>query len=190
LIDAENGQVLREVNLGAEIGRIVSLAWDGTHMWVLAPSPQTARGRGKGHGISIAAVDLETGGAVRWIDRKGWDYLKGMRLSLTHGDGRLLLKRHGGRIEEIDTVSGNTVHTHSTKLLGTSMIAHGDGVMWSHVWGWVFRVDLANEDLTLMGIFPPHSAAQDLAAAGGNLVWTVKGRDRRRLCLMRMPKGD
>jgi ferric-dicitrate binding protein FerR (iron transport regulator) len=186
-LDAEDGSVRRKLHLGAEIGRVLSLAWDGTHMWVLAPSPETARGRGKGHGISMAAVDLGSGKVVGWINRKGWDYLRGLRLSLTYGEGRLWLKRHGGRMEEIDPVGGDTVRTHSTRLLGTSMIAHGDGVLWSHVWGWIFRVDAGKEDLTLVGIFPPYSAPGDLAAAGGNMVWTVKGRDRRRLCLMRMP---
>jgi hypothetical protein len=187
-LDTENGQVLEKLDLSAEIGRILSLAWDGTRMWVLAPSLQTTRGRGKGHGISVVAVDPETGKVARWIDRKGWDYLKGSRLSLTHRDGRLLLKGHGGKIEEIDPAGGDTVRTHSTRLNGGSMIAHGDGVLWSHVWGWIFRVDLANEDLTLVGTFPPYSAPGDLTASGKNLVWTVKGKGRRSLCLMKMPR--
>jgi len=190
-LDTEDGHVLRKLDLSAEIGRILSLASDGTRMWVLAPSPQTTRGRGKGHGISVAAIDLESGKAVRWIDRKGWDYLRGMELSLTYGNGHLLLKRHGAKIEEIDPAGGDTIRTHSTRLNGGSMIAHGDGALWSHVWGWIFRVDLAGEDLALVGILPPYSGAGDLAAAGGNMVWTVKGRDRRRLCLMRIPiAGD
>ncbi len=189
-LDMEDAHVLKEVDLSAEFGRILSLAWDGTHLWVLAPAPSTARGKGGRHGISLAAVDLTSGKAVRWVDRSGWDYLRGGKLSLTFGEERLWLKRSGGMIEEIDPAGGNTVRSHSTRLNGGSVIAHGDGVLWSHVWGWIFRVEPADGDLTLVGTFPPYSASGDMVAVGKGLVWTIKGKNRQRLCLMKMPKGD